>query len=65
MLRASGVVPARRDRFAEEHFPDDPYGLVPASIAAVDPDLLDAAVRWGAAKAMAHRRRHGPPSSGP
>lgn len=58
VLLAAGVVPAPRDRFAEEHFPDDPYGLVPASIAAVDPALSDAALAWGAAKAMAHRHRH-------
>jgi hypothetical protein len=59
VLLAADVAPAARDRFAEERFPDDPYGLVPASVAAVDPGLHDAALAWGAAKAMAHRRRHG------
>jgi hypothetical protein len=60
VLRAAGVPPVERDRFAEEHFPDDPYGLTPASLAAVDPALAEPALAWGAAKAMAHRRRHGP-----
>lgn len=61
VLRGAGVVPAPRDEFAEARFPDDPYGLTPASLKAVDPDLGDLAIAWGAAKAMAHRRRHGPP----
>jgi hypothetical protein len=63
VLRDAGVPPVARDRFAEERFPDDTYGLVPASVAAVDPALTDVALRWGAAKAMAHRRRHRPTSS--
>ena len=53
--------PVARDRFVSERFPDDPYGLTPASLQAVDPELGDAAIAWGAAKAMAHRRRHGTP----
>ena len=44
---------------AEESFPDDDYDLAPASLADVDPDLVELGVAWGAAKAMAHRRRHG------
>ena len=45
-----------RDPFAEERFPDDPYGLTPASLAALDPALAEMARIWGAAKAMTHRR---------
>ena len=58
VLRAAGVPPIQRDRFATERFPDDDYGLTPASLASLDPSLGDVAVQWGAAKAAAHRRRH-------
>lgn len=63
VLRAARVPPVRRDPFVSERFPDDPYGLTPASLAAMDPDLGEPAIAWGAAKAMAHRRRHGSPRS--
>ena len=59
VLRAGGVPPVQRDSFAEASFPDDDYDLAPASLADVDPDLLEPGLAWGAAKAMAHRRRHG------
>lgn len=59
VLRAAGVPPVERDRFAQERFPSDVYALTPASLAAVDPALAEPAIAWGAAKAMAHRRRHG------
>lgn len=58
VLRAAGVPPVERDRFAAERFPDDDYGLVPANLAALDPALGDLQVAWGAAKAVAHRHRH-------
>jgi hypothetical protein len=58
VLRDAHVSPRPRDRFAVERFPDDPYGLTPASLPAMDPALGDLAIAWGAAKAMAHRRRH-------
>jgi hypothetical protein len=61
VLEAAGVPPVVRDRFAEERFPDDVYDLLPASLAAVDPGLREPALTWGAAKAFAHRRRHGTP----
>jgi hypothetical protein len=59
LLRA-GVPPVVRDAFDESRFPDDAYGLTPASLAAVDESLADLARAWGAAKAMAHKARHGP-----
>jgi hypothetical protein len=62
VLEAAGVPPVVRDTFAEERFPDDPYGLTPASLAAVDPALAEPSLTWGAAKALAHRRRHRPPT---
>jgi len=59
LLRA-GVPPVVRDSFAEARFPDDVYGLTPASLGAVDASLTDPARAWGAAKAMAHKARHRP-----
>jgi hypothetical protein len=59
VLRAAGIPPVRRDSFAESSFPEDDYDLAPASLADVDPDLVELGLAWGAAKAMAHRRRHG------
>jgi hypothetical protein len=61
VLRDAGVPPIERDRFAEEAFPDDLYGLAPASFADLDPGLADPGITWGAAKAFEHRRRHRPP----
>ena len=60
LLRA-GVPAVVRDAFDEARFPDDAYGLTPASLGAVDPSLTDPARAWGAAKAMAHKARHGGP----
>jgi hypothetical protein len=59
VLDRAGVPPVVRDPFDENRFPDDPYGLTPASLGAVDPSLVDPARAWGAAKAMAHKARHG------
>jgi hypothetical protein len=58
VLRRAGVPAVVRDDFDERRFPDDLYGLTPASLAAIDPALADPARAWGAAKAMAHRARH-------
>lgn len=58
VLHDAGVPPVERDRFAQERFPDDLYGLVPASLGAMEPGLADMALTWGAAKAAAHRARH-------
>ena len=60
VLAAAGVPPVERDGMQRELFPDDVYGLSPASFADVDPRLTEVAVTWGAAKAWAHRRRHAP-----
>jgi hypothetical protein len=59
VLQAAGVPPVVRDRGAEDLFPDDLYDLVPASFADLAPDLADAGLRWGAAKAFEYKRRHG------
>jgi hypothetical protein len=59
VLEAAGVPGVERDRFTEERFPDDIYNLSPASFADIDPALADAGLVWGAAKAFAHKQRHG------
>ncbi len=59
VLAAAGVPPVVRDHFAEDRFPADHYGLTPASLAALDPAIGELALAWGAAKAIAHRQRHG------
>ncbi len=58
VLREAGVPPVVRDSFSEVAFPDDIYDLSPATLADLDPALVDLGLAWGAAKAMAHRRRH-------
>lgn len=58
ILRQAGVPPVERDAFAEAAFPDDDYDLSPASFSDLDPGLGEVAIRWGAAKAFEHKRRH-------
>lgn len=62
VLVAAGVPPVARDRGAEALFPADSYDLVPASFADLDPDLAEVGLRWGAAKAFEHMRRHRHPA---
>ena len=57
VLRAAGVAPRARDEQSRSHFPDDDYGLVPASFADLDPALHEPGLMWGAAKAHVHLRR--------
>jgi hypothetical protein len=62
VLRAAGVPPVVRDEVATRLHPDDDYDLGPAAFADVHPDLHEAGLTWGAAKAhvvMARRRREG------
>lgn len=59
ILAELGVPPVERDEFSIRRFPDDVYGLSPASLADVDPDLAEPAIVWGAAKAFEYKRRHG------
>ena len=58
VLREAGVEPPDRDDFERERFPDDVYGLVPANFADFGPEVAEAGIAWGAAKAWTHRRRH-------
>jgi hypothetical protein len=58
VLRAEGVEPVERDDFQRDRFPEDVYDLTPTSFAEFGPDVADAGVAWGAAKAWLHRQRH-------
>ena len=60
VLRAAGVPPMDRDPIQVRLLPDDLYDLSPANFADVDPALAEPGLMWGAAKALAHRRRHNP-----
>lgn len=57
VLLEAGVAPIVRDGFARENFPDDPYGLTPASFSDVDERLHEPGLVWGAAKAHVHLSR--------
>lgn len=58
VLEEAGVPPVERDPIQERLLPTDIYDLSPASFADVDPALAEPGMVWGAAKALAHRRRH-------
>ncbi len=58
VLRAHDVPPVGRDDFQRDRFPDDVYDLVPTSFADFGPDVADAGIAWGAAKAWTHKQRH-------
>lgn len=57
LLRRRGVRPPPVDRFAADHFPDDPFLLGPATWSDVDPELHEPGLLWGAWKAMTVLRR--------
>ncbi|MDQ1396563.1 MAG: hypothetical protein QOG64_1822 [Acidimicrobiaceae bacterium] len=58
VLRSAGAAPVERDEFDRSAFPDDDYGLAPATFADIDPVLIEPALAWGAAKAFEHKARH-------
>ena len=58
VLRDAGVPPLDRDPIQVRLHPDDLYDLSPANFADVAPALAEPGMVWGAAKALAHRRRH-------
>lgn len=58
ILASAGAPPVARDEQARRLFPEDDYDLVPANWGDIDESLVDPALAWGAAKAMAHRARH-------
>ena len=59
VLEQAGAAPVRRDEFSMRAFPGDVYGLTPATLTDLDPELAEPALAWGAAKAFVHKRRHG------
>ena len=58
VLERAGVPPPHRSRFDAEHFPEDPYGLVPMTWRDVDESLHEPGLLWGALKARVHKDRH-------
>lgn len=64
VLADAGVPTPPRDDFDAARFPDDPYGLTPASFADIDPELGPIGIAWGAAKAfeVLQRRRSAEPA---
>lgn len=61
-LASAGVTPVERDEFDRRSFPDDVYGLAPATWADIDASLLEPGIEWGAWKAatIIGRRRTEP-----
>lgn len=57
VLADAGVPHVVRDEFDERAFPEDVYGLSPATFADIDPSLHEPGLAWGAAKAFVHLRR--------
>lgn len=57
VLRRAGVPTPERDSFDAAAFPEDLYGLTPASFADLDDSLHEPGLRWGAAKAHVHLAR--------
>jgi hypothetical protein len=59
VLASAGVPPVQRDEFSERSFPDDVYGLTPATWADLDPSLQEPGIVWSAwkAKTVLDRRR--------
>lgn len=62
VLQEAGVPPVVRSDFDERAFPDDLYGLAPATWSDIDPELQEPGLVWGAAKAhvvLTRRRAEG------
>jgi hypothetical protein len=56
VLASAGIPPVERDEFAERAFPDDQYGVTPATLAELgDEDLGPLQLAWGLAKAKVLR----------
>ena len=54
VLLSAGVKVARRDDLDVRRDPDDVYALAPTSFADLGPEVGDAGIAWGAAKAHVH-----------
>ncbi len=60
LLGALGVPRPQRDEMDERINPTDVYAVAPASWAEFGPEVAEAGIGWGAAKAFVHLRRHRP-----
>ena len=58
VLAAAGIEPVRRDPFDVRMSPDDLYSLAPATWSDFGPEVGEAGLVWGAAKAHLHLSRH-------
>jgi hypothetical protein len=59
LLADAGVEVPRRDPMEARIDPRDVYGLGPRTWADLGEEVAEAGLRWGAAKAFVHLRRHG------
>lgn len=57
VLEGAGVPAPERDEFDRRAFPEDRYGLAPASFADLGPRVGELGLVWGAAKAHVHLAR--------
>lgn len=51
LLKTTGCAPVMRDEFDERSFPDDIFGLSPASWVDIDETMVEPGIEWGAWKA--------------
>lgn len=58
LLTDLGIPPVQRDEFEQRSFPDDIYGLSPATWVDIHPDLVEPGLEWGAWKAAVIISRH-------
>ena len=60
LLTKLGLPPASRDEFEQRSFPDDMYGLYPATWSDISEALVEPGLEWGAWKAAVIITRHRP-----
>lgn len=58
VLARAGVAAVDRDPFDARAFPDDVYGIAPATWADLGDEVAEAGMRWSVNKAFLHRRLH-------
>lgn len=51
LLKTTGCAPVMRDEFDERSFPDDIFGLSPATWVDIDETMVEPGIEWGAWKA--------------
>jgi hypothetical protein len=51
LLKTAGCAPVVRDEFDERSFPDDIFGLSPATWVDIDETMVEPGIEWGAWKA--------------